>query len=49
MSAIRRSRLPMCCLVPLVAVGALSTGVELRAAQAAQMPPASEIDAIVAE
>ena len=49
MSAIRRSRLPMCCLVPLVAVGALFTGVELRAAQAAQIPPASEIDAIFAE
>ncbi len=36
-------------LVALVAVGVLSTGVELQAAQAAQIPPASEIDAIFAE
>ncbi len=52
MSNMQRSCLPirhLVHLVALVAVGALSTEVELLAAQAAQMPDASEIDAIFAE
>jgi len=54
MSPMQRSRLPIRSLairylVALVTVGALSTGVELQGAQAAQIPPASEIDAIFAE
>jgi len=59
MSPMKRSRLPIRYLaipylairylVALVTVGALFTGAEVRAAQAAQIPPASEIDAIFAE
>ena len=46
MSPIQKSYLSIRYLVALVAVGAPLTGVELRAAQ---MPPASEIDAVFAE